>query len=610
METNQLQWHPAMPARLRQRSLWRVTMGESLPPSKPTIFKPVAPATALSRTEELHNYAAQHNYNTKLKAWAEKDKKAQGNLLAHISTSQRMHLAEANTAYAMWQVLVAVHIQQVPSTCFSAYNNLFSIAKGAEETLPAVASCVEISLARVCKLCPKAIMGNNGKPRIYGVKELEDKLALMAMLCAPLRNKYANFVSSLMRTKDLDHHAVEAAFQIEQTERNAHHGPLLSLSSDAALCAQYNTRGGLHSAPSLLDDKCEFCLSGGHKEETCFAKEHSKEAAQTRTKERQEEHKAGKKNRGEDCAAVASVLASAAPTLPKAPMPPPKVTATSRAAAVKESTAHASVCLAGTHDMHADVHWIADSGATSHMSTQRQWFKTFEPQVVPIRIANNAMVYSKGIGSIVMEPLNKSMDPVCLSHVLYVPALQNNLFAVLHLVTSHRFRVEIEGTEMLFLRDGACILTVMICGKTAWLDVRTPNAPESALRGEDVRDRSLWHQRLGHIGKDLLEQAIKGNVAEGFVIDNDAPLLLHCEPCIVGKHHANPFPKKALHRATRLLQRIHSDVHMVPVPTSSGYWYWVTFIDDWSRYGWIYLLKHKSDVFEAFEAFKAFVELQ
>jgi transposase InsO family protein len=108
----------------------------------------------------------------------------------------------------------------------------------------------------------------------------------------------------------------------------------------------------------------------------------------------------------------------------------------------------------------------------------------------------------------------------------------------------------------------------------------------------------------------LLEQAIKGNVADGLVIDNDAPLLLHCKPCIVGKHHADPFPKKASHRATRLLQRIHSDVHMVPVPTSSGYRYWVTFIDDWSRYGWIYLLKRKSDVFEAFKAFKAFVELQ
>jgi hypothetical protein len=51
-------------------------------------------------------------------------------------------------------------------------------------------------------------------------------------------------------------------------------------------------------------------------------------------------------------------------------------------------------------------------------------------------------------------------------------------------------------------------------------------------------------------------------------------------------------------------------MHMVPVATSSGYRYWVTFIDDWLRYGWIYLLKRKSDVFKAFKVFKAFVELQ
>jgi hypothetical protein len=477
-------------------------------PSEPTLFAPVSPATTLSRTEESHNYAAQRDYNTKLEAWAEKDEKAQGDLLAHISTSQPVHLAEADTAYAMWQALVAVHVQQVPGTRFSAYNNLFSITKGAEETLPAVASRVEIALARVRELRPETITGDNGKPRVYGVKDLEDKLALMAMLRALPRDEYADFVSSLMRTKDLDRCAVEAAFQIEQTERNAHHGPLLSPSGDAALRTQYNARGGSRPASSSPDDKCEFCLAGGHKEESCFAKERSKEAAQTHTKERQEERKAGKKNRGGDRAAVALASAPAAPTSPKAPTPPPKTTASSRAASVKESAARASVRLAGTHDTHADAHWIADLGATSHMSTQRQWFKTFEPHVVPICVANDAIVYSEGIGSIVMEPLNESLDPVCLSRVLYVPALQNNLFAVLHLVTSHRFRVEIEGTEMLFLRDGARILTATIRDKTAWLDVRTPNAPESALRGEDVRDRSLWHRRLGHIGKDLLEQAI------------------------------------------------------------------------------------------------------
>jgi hypothetical protein len=107
-----------------------------------------------------------------------------------------------------------------------------------------------------------------------------------------------------------------------------------------------------------------------------------------------------------------------------------------------------------------------------------------------------------------------------------------------------------------------------------------------------------------------LEHAIRGKLANGLLINSNAPLLLHRKPCIVGKHHRDPFPAKALHCATCLLERIHSDLHKVPVPTASGYCYWITFIDNWLRYGWIWLLKKKSNAFEAFKAFKAYVELQ
>jgi hypothetical protein len=130
------------------------------------------------------------------------------------------------------------------------------------------------------------------------------------------------------------------------------------------------------------------------------------------------------------------------------------------------------------------------------------------------------------------------------------------------------------------------------------------------LRGESILDRLLWHRRLGHIGKDALEHAICGKLADGLHINSDALLPLHCKPCIVGKHHHNPFPAKALHCATCLLERIHSNLHKVPVPTASGYCYWIMFIDNWLQYGGIWLLKKKSNAFEAFKAFKAHVELQ
>jgi hypothetical protein len=107
-----------------------------------------------------------------------------------------------------------------------------------------------------------------------------------------------------------------------------------------------------------------------------------------------------------------------------------------------------------------------------------------------------------------------------------------------------------------------------------------------------------------------LERVICGKLANSLLINSDAPLPLHCKPCIVGKHHCNLFPAKALHCATCLLKRIHSNLHEVPVPTVSGYCYWITFINDWLQYGWIWLLKKKSNAFKAFKAFKTYVKLQ
>jgi len=59
------------------------------------------------------------------------------------------------------------------------------------------------------------------------------------------------------------------------------------------------------------------------------------------------------------------------------------------------------------------------------------------------------------------------------------------------------------------------------------------------------------------------------------------------------------------------LALIHSDLHgPLKVQTPEGFKYWVTFIDDATRYCSIALLKNKSDVFTAFKQFKSLVETQ
>ncbi|KAK8665989.1 hypothetical protein V6N13_006142 [Hibiscus sabdariffa] len=71
-----------------------------------------------------------------------------------------------------------------------------------------------------------------------------------------------------------------------------------------------------------------------------------------------------------------------------------------------------------------------------------------------------------------------------------------------------------------------------------------------------------------------------------------------------------PFTGKG-ERASDLLGLIHSDV-CGPMNTQArgGFQYFITFTDDFSRYGYIYLMRHKSDALEKFKEFKNEVQNQ
>ena len=64
-----------------------------------------------------------------------------------------------------------------------------------------------------------------------------------------------------------------------------------------------------------------------------------------------------------------------------------------------------------------------------------------------------------------------------------------------------------------------------------------------------------------------------------------------------------------MERATNLLEIIHTDVcGPMSVDARGGYRYFLTFTDDLRRYGYIYLMKHKSEIFEKFKEFQSEVE--
>ena len=80
-----------------------------------------------------------------------------------------------------------------------------------------------------------------------------------------------------------------------------------------------------------------------------------------------------------------------------------------------------------------------------------------------------------------------------------------------------------------------------------------------------------------------------------------------CDACQRAKSHQLPY-STSYHVTTVPLELIHSDVWHPAIASSGGYKYYVSFVDDYTRFTWIYLLKHKSDVEQVFYNFQAHVE--
>jgi hypothetical protein len=121
-----------------------------------------------------------------------------------------------------------------------------------------------------------------------------------------------------------------------------------------------------------------------------------------------------------------------------------------------------------------------------------------------------------------------------------------------------------------------------------------------------VDKASLWHCRLGHINKKRIAQLQKDGVLESFDLKSDDL----CESCLLGKMTKSPF-SGTFERGNDLLDIIHTDVcGPFRSATKDDNRYYVTFTDDFSRYGYVYLIKHKSDTFQKFKDFKHEVENQ
>ena len=123
-----------------------------------------------------------------------------------------------------------------------------------------------------------------------------------------------------------------------------------------------------------------------------------------------------------------------------------------------------------------------------------------------------------------------------------------------------------------------------------------------------VKDCSwLWHLRFGHLHFGGLKQLSSKKMVKGLP-HIDFPKQF-CEGCVLSKQSRKSFPKEASYHAKKPLELIHIYICGPIIPTSLGkHQYFLTFIDDYTRKIWIYILKEKAKIFNMFKKFKAIIK--
>lgn len=131
-----------------------------------------------------------------------------------------------------------------------------------------------------------------------------------------------------------------------------------------------------------------------------------------------------------------------------------------------------------------------------------------------------------------------------------------------------------------------------------------PSRNKTAFSAVTKPSYDRWHCRLGHPSSRIVDHVL-GHFNLQFNRESNKAHV--CDACQQGKSHQLPYASSS--RVTSFpLELIFSDVWGPACTSSGGFSYYVSFIDDFSKFTWLFCLKHKSDVFNIFHRFQSHVE--
>lgn len=503
-------------------------------------------------------------------AWIRKDDQARAAIGLLVEDSQLIHIRQAKNALDAWNSLRDIH------------------QKGSLSTKVFL-------LKRICRLTLEE--GGNMELHINLMMELVDKLSAMgevlnnqlivAMLLSSLPDSYGTLITALESRdeKELTMELVKAKL-LDEYGRRKGVSKTRDEESDTAMraSASHHHKGqpghSGNSANLVKKKQCYFCKEPGHYKKFC-----RKYQAWKCNKERANAVTDGYSENQVDETCF--------------------MTQTN----VETDLCHeVSVCFGLQIRQQKDV-WVIDSGATSHMVNNKDFFKEFHRNTNGnVRLANGQKAEIKGTGSGVVKFVNGANKDINIKidNVLFVPNLEVNLLSVRKLTA--------KGFKVLF-KDNVCDIVEgqkvratakQVAGlyELQTVPVQADNKACIAIKGgHSTQCQHMWHRRFGHREVAAIKDLQNKGLAAGIKV-TDCGIRETCEVCIKGKMARKPFPKRSENRSNKILDLVHTDVcGPMQTVTPGGKRYALTIIDDYSRYCRVFLMAQKSEVAELIKQF-------
>ncbi|GKA25359.1 zinc finger, CCHC-type containing protein [Tanacetum coccineum] len=246
---------------------------------------------------------------------------------------------------------------------------------------------------------------------------------------------------------------------------------------------------------------------------------------------------------------------------------------------------------------------LTQSQITVHVCKDRCWFKTYESlndgSILHMGNESTALVHGRGC----VDLRFSSRKIVSLFNVLHVPNIRKNLVSS-SILNNCGYKQVIESNKFVLSKHGVFIGFGYLSNQMFRLNIVNDNIASAFMSTSKLNDSILWHARLGHVHFKRMQDMSKDGLIPAFDMDTEK-----CKTCMLTKITKKPFQN--VKRETKVLELIHSDLcDLHATPSLGNKKYFVTFIDDASRFCYVYLLHTKDEALDKFKVSKTEVELQ